>query len=114
MMTSLYPPNQIENRMADFQVINILDYNMIQTQTWYLGEGENRKSGNRVVIRGIPNLSNDSFQRERALNRLRATLDGKFVGLKSAKVVDANTIECDVLIDNVNVANYFVDYLKPL
>lgn len=114
MTTATLYPNQTKFSMADFLVKNIVAYNKIETQLWQLGEGENRKSGNFVIIRGIPDLSHDSFLKERAMNRLRITLEGKSVGLKAAKAVEEGTIECDVFLDTVNVANYFSDFTKSL
>ncbi len=111
----LHLPTHHSYAMAEFSVSNIEDYNKIKTQTWILGEGESQKSGNFVVIRGIPDLSGDKFLRERAIARLSITLLNKSVVLKAASVISPDTIECDVFVDGgVNVVSYFSDFLKPL
>ena len=96
--------------MVEFTVENITDYNKITTSGWNLNVGVDIKKGNLVIIRGIPNLSKDEFIKNRATDRLRATLLGKKVVLKAAEIVGEGEIKCDVYINDVNVRNYFSDF----
>lgn len=96
--------------MFEFQVQNIVDYNKIETEGWQLEQGENTIEGNTVIIRGMPNIENDVFAKERVINRLKITLSGKKVGLQSGEVLDNGEILCDVFIQGINVSNYFSDF----
>ncbi len=107
---------QTQNKMSEFKVIKIVDYNKIQTQPrwkWVNRDGQTL-IGDLVKINGFKEIANNETLKAFVIQRLQSLLSGNYVTFSSAfQVTGENAILCcNVILNGVNIVNYFPDIKK--
>jgi len=96
--------------MNSWKVIEILGGNKIKVlPNWRWNE----KSGHAVVIIGysvsLPDIPNEVAE-TLAKKRLATTILNKEIVLKNPVSVEGGVLHCEVYLNDINIAKYFVDF----